>query len=194
MSLAKWNIECLKDEQVFENQGYGVKFVIPPSSVEEGQEVKTKVNIVVPEKSEIILPPDVDLVSCFYKIETTGKFSKPIELHLQHNVKTRSQEKNQQLAFITAKGPPPYKFELLPIDIDQNFKPGDNSGIVKLSDFCIVSAIKKIRSCLCQEMPFSYVINVFIMHIEESSWGIQIVITKNLEPFLQVVGLNNYAK
>ena len=80
--VSKWNIEYLNEEQVFEKPEYGVKFVIPPSSVQERQEVKIEVNVVSPEESEIILPPDVELVSCLYKIKTTGKFSKPFKLHL----------------------------------------------------------------------------------------------------------------
>ena len=191
--MSKWNIECLNEEQVFKKQGFGINLVIPPSSVEEGQEVKMEVNIVGPKESEIILFSDVELVSCFYKIGTTGKFSRPIELHLQHNVEIRSQKESQQLAFMTAKETPPYKFELLPIDIDQTFKRDDNCGIVKLSDFSIACVIKK-GSFPCQQMRLSYIIKVFFKHIEESSWEIQVVITKNLAPFIQVVGLNNYAK
>ena len=186
--MSKWNIEYLNEEQVFEKQEYGVKFVIPPSSVEVGQEVKTEVNVVAPEESEIILPPDVEVVSCFYKIETTGKFSRPIELHLQHNVELKSQEECQQLAFITAKGPPPYKFELTPIDIDQEFKPNDNCGVLKVSEFSVFGAVmRKVKAVLCLQPSFSYTLTVFFKHILKSSWIIQVVITKNLGPFLKVV-------
>ena len=184
--VSKWNIEYLNEEQVFEKQEYGVKFVIPPSSVEVGQEVKTEVKVVAPGESEIILPPDVEVVSCFYKIETTGKFSRPIELHLQHNVELRSQEECQQLAFITAKGPPPYKFEL--IDIDQKFKPNDNCGVLKVSEFSVFGAVmRKIKAVLCLQPSFSYTLTVFFKNILKSSWIIQVVITKNLGPFLKVV-------
>ena len=40
-----------------------------------------------------------------------------------------SQEESKQLAFIRAKGPPPYKFEC-----DQVFGPYDNFGVVKITD------------------------------------------------------------
>ena len=146
--MSKWNIECLNEEQVFKKQGFGINLVIPPSSVEEGQEVTMEVNIVGPKESEIILFSNVELVSCFYKIGTTGKFSRPIELHLQHNVEIRSQKESQQLAFMTAKEPPPYKFELLPISIA-----------------CVI----KKGSFPCQQMRLSYIIKVFFKHIEESS-------------------------
>ena len=186
--VSKWNIEYLNEEQVFEKPEYGVKFVIPPSSVEIGKEVIIEVNVVAPEDSEINIPSDVVLVSCFYKIETTGKFSRPIELHLQHNVEIKSQAECQQLAFITAKGPPPYKFEFLPTDIDQEFKPYDNSGIVKAYNFCLFGAVeRRLKDVDCGLLSSSYAMTVFSKRILKSGWEIQAVITKNLGPFLQVV-------
>ena len=185
--VPKWNIEYLNEEQVFEKPEYGVKFVIPPSSVEVGQEVKIEVKVVAPKESEIILPPDVELVSCFYKIKTTGKFTRPIEVHLQHNVELRSQKECQQLAFIRAKGLPPYKFELLATKSDQVFRPYDNSGVVEISDSCFVAiVIKKIKSVLFQHPSRSYVITVFFKEIMKFCCEIQAVVTKNLGPFLEV--------
>ena len=187
--MFKWNIEYLNEEQVFEKPGYGVKFVIPPSSVEVGQEVTIEVKIVAPKESEIILPPDVEVVSCFYKIEITGKFSRPIELHLQHNVEIRSPEESQQLAFITAKGPPPYKFKLVPIDINQVFKPHDNSGVVKAFDFCVFGIVKWLKAAFCLQPSSSYAMTVFFKRIFKYSWVGQAVITKNLGPHIEVIGL-----
>ena len=185
--VSEWNIEYLNEEQVFEKPEYGVKFVIPPSSVQEGQEVKTEVKVAVPEDSEIILPPDVEVVSCFYKIETTGNFSRPIELHLQHNVELRSQEESQQLAFVRAKGPPPYKFELLPTESSQVFRPYDNSGVVGISDSSFVAiVIKERNSVLFRQPSCSYVMTVFFNEMTKFCWEIQAVITKNLGPFLEV--------
>ena len=185
--MSKWNIEYLNEEQVFEKPEYGVKFVIPPSSVQERQEVKIEVNVVSPEESEIILPPDVELVSCFYKIKTTGKFSKPIKLHLQHNVVLRSQEESQQLAFIRAKGPPPYKFELLPTLLyNQVFRPYNNSGVVEISDFCVMGIAKKRKIAVFRQQSHSYVMTIFFKEMIKFCWEIQAVVTKNLGPFLEV--------
>ena len=185
--VSRWNVEYINEEQTFEKPDYGVKFVIPPSSVEVGQVVTTDVKLVTPEESDIILPPDVELVSCLYKIETKGKFSRSIELHLQHNVEIRSQEESQNLAFITAKGPSPYKFELVPIDIKQEFKPNEISGVIKVFDITVFSAVKQqLESSFCQQLSSSYAMTVFIKHILMSSWSIQAVITKNLGPFIKV--------
>ena len=184
--MSKWNIEYLNEEQVFEKQDYGVKFVIPPSSVEEGQEVKTEVKIVAPEESEIILPPNVELVSCFYQIKTTVKFIRPIRLYLQHNVELRSHKESKQLAFIRAKGPSPYKFELLPTEYDQTFSPYDNCGVVEISDFCLIGVIQKIKVVLFWQPYHSYMMAVFFKEMMEFCWEIQAVVTKNLGPFLEV--------
>ena len=189
--VSKWNIENVEEDQVFEKREHGVMLVIPPSAVEKKQEVKTEVKVVAPEETDIILPPDVELVSCFYKIETTGKFLKPIELYLQHNVELTSQEECEQLAFIKAKGPPPYKFELLPTDV-QEFRPYDNSGVVRLCAFSPVAVVylkklfQKIKSALFRQPSCSYIVTVFFKEMMKSCWEIQAVVTKNLGPFLEV--------
>ena len=170
--MSKWNIEYVEEEQVFEKRDHGVMLVIPPSAVEKKEEVKTEIKVVAPEESDIILPPDVEVVSCFYKIETTEKFSKPIELHLQHNVELTSQEECEQLVFIKAKGPPPYKFELLPKG--QEFRPYDNSAVVRLRDFTPVAVVykklQKIKSALFQQPSFSYVVTVFVKQMMKSEF------------------------
>ena len=181
------NVEYINEEQTFEKPNYGVKFVIPPSSVEVGQQVTTDVKLVTPEESEIILPPDVaEIVSCLYTIETKGKFCRSIELHLQHNVKIRSQEESRMLGFIIAKGPSPYNFELVPIDINREFKPNEISVVIKVSDFVVVGAVKKKIASVCQELSSSYAMTVFFKRILKSKWEIQAVITKNLGPFIKV--------
>ena len=188
--MSKWNIEYVEDNQVFEKRDYGVMLVIPPSAVEK-KEVEAEVKVVAPVETDIILPPDVEIVSCFYKIETTGKFSKPIELHIQHNVELTSQEECEQLAFIKANGPPPYKFELLPTDA-QEFRPYDNSGVVRLCDFSPVAVVylkkrlQKIKSVLFRQPSCIYVVTVFVKQMMKSCWEVQAVVTKNLGPFLKV--------
>ena len=184
--VSKWNIEYLNEEQVFEKQDYGIKFVIPPSSVEVGQKVKMKVKVVAPEESEIILPPDIELVSCIYVIEITGKFCRSIELHLQHNVEITSEVESQELAFMKAKGPPPYKFELLPNDINQVFKPFYNFGVVKAFDFCAFAGGKRKRKRKDVSLSYSYAMTVFLKYTIKFTWVIQAVITKDLGPCIKV--------
>ena len=194
--MSKWNIENVEEDQVFEKRDLGFMLVIPPSAVAKKDVVETEVKVVAPVETDIILPPDVEVVSCFYEIKTTGKFSKPIEFYVQHNVEVISQEECEQLAFIKAKGPQPYKFELLPTE-GQEFRPYDNSGIVRLCDFSLFAVVyvkkmvQKIKSVLFRQPSCSYVVTVFVRHMEKSCWEIQAVVTKNLGPFLKVYLSNN---
>ena len=190
--VSMWTIEFVNEKQVFDKPGYGFKLVVPPSSVEKGQEIKTEVNIISPEKFE--LPDDIELVSCIYMIETTGEFFEPVEVYLQHNVELETLEECKQLTFITADGPPPYKFHQLPNDTDQQFRPYDNTGVLKVSHFCSVAvAIKRgwemLKDGLFRKKPkplCSYLITVFLKQVKMSCWEIQTVVTKNLPPFLKV--------
>ena len=186
--VSEWNINYLNEKQVFEKPDYGVKFVIPPLSMKVGQEITIKFKVVAPEESEIILPSDVDveLISCLYKIEITGKFSRPIELHLQHNVEITSEEESQELAFIKAKGSPPYKFELVPNDMNQVFKPYDNFGVIETFDFCVLAEGIRKRKRKDDSLSSSYAMTVFVRHTFNFSWVMQAVITKNLGPYLKV--------
>ena len=190
-NVSEWSIENFEEEQVFEKMGYGIKVVIPQSSVEKGKEVKAEVKVVAPAKATIELPPNVEPVSCFYEIKTTGEFKQPIKLCLQHNVELNSQKDCKQLAFIKAKGPPPYKFEVVPVHTtNQEFNVNDNSGAIKISDFSILAIVwQKIIDPLVgiiKQPPCSYIIAVFVKLMEKSCWEIQAVVTRDLQPYLEV--------
>ena len=170
--------------------GYGIKLVIPQSSVEKGKQVKVEAKVVTPAKVDIELPPDVEPVSCFYEIKTIGEFKQPIKLCLQHNVKLTSQEDCKKLAFIRAKGPPPYKFEVLPFDTkNQEFKVNDNYGVIKIKDFSILGIVWRrivLPAINIFQPSCSYIIAVFVKQMEESCWEIQAVVTRDIPPFLEV--------
>ena len=171
---------------MFEKPEYGVKLVIPPSSVQENQSIDTTVQIV---KSDVLssLPPNMEPISCFYKIEASGSFVKPIQLHLQHNVDVTSSDKTR-LAFVTSSGLPPYQFEFCDIN-DQTFDSNDNSGVVRLSHFSIIGIVWKIVDTLGKVLHpnKSYAMTPFYKQIDNHCWQIQIVITKNHEPFFEVI-------
>ena len=181
----KWNIDSFNEEQVFEKPEYGVKLVIPPSSVQENQSIDTTVQIVKSSDVHVMtsLPANVEPVSCFYKIEASGSFVKPIELHLQHNVDVTSSD-NRRLAFVTSSGSPPYQFEFCDIN-DQTFDPNDNSGVVHLSHFSVIGIVWRIIDKVLPNR--SYALTPFYKQIDDHCWQIQIVITKNLGPFLEVI-------
>ena len=173
---------------MFEKPEYGIKLVIPPSSVQESQSIDTTVQI-VKSPDVLSLPANVEPVSCFYKIEASGSFVKPIELHLQHNIDVASSD-NRNLAFVTSSGSPPYQFEFCDIN-DQMFDPNDNSGIVCLSHFSIIGIVWRIVDALGKFLHpnRSYALTPFYKQIDGHCWQIQIVITQNLGPFFEVINL-----
>ena len=167
--------------------GYGIKLVIPQSSVEKGKQVKVEVKVFAPTKADIELPPDVEPVSCFYEIKTIGEFRQPIKLCFQHNVELTSQDDCKQLAFIRAKGPPPHKFEVVSFDkMYQEFKVNDNYGIINISDFSILAIVWRIIVKAVKQCSYIYAITVFVNQKEESCWEIHAVVTRDLQPFLEV--------
>ena len=189
----KWNIDNFDEEQVFEKPEYGVKLVIPSSSVQENRSIDTTVQIV---KSDVIsLPPNVEPVSCFYKIGTSGSFVKPIKLHLQHNVDVTSSD-NRRLAFITSSGSPPYQFEFCDIN-DQMFDPNDNSGVVHISHFSThvfgIVWLKNVVDTLGKVLRpnRSYAMTPFYKQIDDH-WQLKVVITQNLGPFFEVINYKYY--
>ena len=189
-NVSEWNIENYDEEQVFQKMGYGIKLIIPQFSVEKDKQVKVEVKVVAPAKADIeYFPPDVELVSCFYEIKTTGQFKQSIKLCLQHNVELTSQEQCRQLAFIRAKGPPPYIFEVVPFSTTYpEFNVNDNSGVIKISDFSILG-IGWIIDRLVQmfrKPPCNYFIAVLVMYTKQSYWEIRAVVTKDLQSFFEV--------
>ena len=190
-NVSEWNIENFEEEQVFYKMGYGIKLVIPKYSVQKGNVVKAEVKVVAPAKADIELPPNVEPVSCFYEIKTTGEFRQPIKLCLQHNVELISLEDCKQLAFIRAKGPPPYKFEIVPVHTtNQEFTVNDNSGAIKISDFSVLGIVwqnkKDPQFEIIKQPPCGYIIAVFVKLMEKLCWEIQVVVTKDLQPYLEV--------
>ena len=195
--ISEWSIENHEEEQIFQKVGYGIKLFIPESSVEKGKQVKVEVKVIAPTKADIkSFPPDVEPVSCFYEInKITGEFKQPIKLCLQHNVELTSQQDCKQLTFMIAKGPPPYNFELVPFDIaNQEFKVNGNSGIIQISDFSRMAIVwQKIIDPLIQmfRQPFwGYVVVVFVKFTKTLYWEVQAVVTKDLQPFLEVGSVN----
>ena len=173
---------------MFEKPEYGVKLVIPSSSVQENQSIDTTVQLVKSPDVMTSLPANVEPVSCFYKIEASGSFVKPIELHLQHNVAVTFCD-TRRLAFVTSSGTPPYQFEFCDIN-DQTFDPNDNSGVVHLSHFSVIAIVwKKVVNTLGKVLHpnRSYALTPFYKQIDDHCWQIQIVITQNLEPFFEVI-------
>ena len=177
-------------KQVFEKPEYGVKLVIPSTSVQERQSIDATVQIV---KADVKLPPNVVPVSCFYKVGSSASFVKPIQLHLQHNVDVTVCD-NRRLAFATSSGSSPYQLNFFDANL-QSFDPNDNSGVVHISKFSsdiFVIVWKELNNLGRISRPtISYAMTPFYKQIDDHCWHIQVVITQNLGPFSEVIH-NNY--
>ena len=180
----KWDVDNFDEEQVFEKPEYGVKLVIPSLSVQENQSIDTTIQII---KSDVILPPNVEPVSCFYKIGTSRSFVKPVRLHIQHNVDVASADKTR-LAFVTSSGSPPYQMEFCDVN-DQTFDLNDNSGVVRISHFstCVFGIVwlQKVAGKVLRPSR-SYAMTPFYKQIDDHCWQLKVVITQNLGPFFEV--------
>ena len=156
--------------------------------MQDNQIIYTKVQIVDSKTSDIELPQDVQLVSSLYDVQCSGIFSKPVELHLQHNVDVMSQKHSERLVFIISDGPPPYRFKIS--TDEQHFGINDNSGTIKVSHFTLfgIGWLLRLASKFLQPTP-GYTMTLFYKEFITSCWQIKIVITKNMGEFQMVSSL-----
>ena len=173
------SIDNVAEEQVFEKTDLGFKFIIPPSSLDEGQKsANTSIKMV---KRNQQIPPDSESVSCFFEITSTG-FKNPVQFHLKHNVDLRFCDK-KNLAFVTLKDSQFVYCENYSFDTENNF------GVIEIDHFSshvfgivwkIFDAIKPVRL---------YVMTPLYKRIDQGCWQFKMVITQDLEPFFEVLVL-----
>ena len=180
--------KCDDQQQIFQLPDYGIKLIIPPSAVPHDiQEIKIAVQVIA--SGPFVLPSYCQLISCFYWIQSTHKFLKPVEVHLEHHAELLSEEDSQELGFIvsssTESSSPPYQFQFSN-EINSIFPVGSSYGIIKVSEFSIFSsAWKRIRAAFSDH--FRYIWMVYCrQRSHENNWELHVVVTKDLGPFLQV--------
>jgi hypothetical protein len=194
LKKVQYNIENVNEVQVFERVDYGIKLIIPPSSIPSHQSIKTTIQPVPTDT--FTLPPNVEPVSSFYEFGTLGSFTESVKLHIQHNVQLESAEDTSRLSFVIGNGPPPYTFELCDADaVKQNFVPGVNSGEIYVPHYStnIFGIVWKSGSDK-KRAPKVYAINPFFKQIDENIWYIMIVVTENLATFLKKLKCDDHLK
>ena len=180
-------VKCDDQQQIFQLLDYGIKLIIPPSAAPQDiQQIKIAVQVIA--SGPFVLPSYCQPISCFYWIQSTHKFLKPVEVHLEHHAELLSEEDCQELGFIvspsTESSSPPYQFQFSN-GINSIFPVGSSYGIIKVSEFSIFSsAWKRIRAVFSDH--FRYVWMVYYRHSHENNWELHIVVTKDLGPFIQV--------
>ena len=180
-------VKCDDQQQMFQLSDYGIKLIIPPSAVPHDiQQITIAVQVIA--SSPFDFPSHCHPISCFYWIQSTHKFLKPVEVHLEHHAELLSEEDSQELGFIvspsTESSSPPYRFQFSD-GVNSIFPVGSIYGIIKVAEFSIFSiAWKRIRAAFSDH--FRYVWMVYYRQSHENNWELHVVVTKDLGPFLQV--------
>ena len=174
-------------QQMFQLPDYGIKLIIPPSAVPHDiQQITIAVQVIA--SGPLVLPSNCHPISCFYWIQSTHKFLKPVEVHLEHHAELLSEEDSQELGFIVSPSnefsSPPYRFQFFD-GVNSIFPVGSSYGIIKVAEFSIFSiAWKRIRAAFSDH--FRYIWMVYYRQSRENNWELHVVVTKDLGPFLQV--------
>ena len=173
-----WDIDSFGEEQVFEVPQYGLKLVIPPLAVQSDNEsIRLTAQVVA---DDCKFPEGYTPVSSLYKIQSSKKFDKPLDLHLKHNVVLGSED--LELAFATCND---LKDGFQMTSEKQEFNPNDNAGKIQLSDSSVYAAIvcKNDAKLLARR----YSVKLFYQQVTESDWDVKAVIVPNLGPYLEVL-------
>ena len=172
---------------MFQLPDYGLKLMIPPSAVPyDIQQIKIAVQVIA--SGPFVLPSYCQPIGCFYWIQSTHKFLKPVEIHLEHRAELLTEEDCQELGFIishiTKSSPLLYQFQFSD-GMTSIFPIGSNYGTIKVAEFSIFSiAWKRIRAAFSDH--FRYIWMVYYKQSHENNWELHIIVTKDLGPFLQV--------
>ena len=171
---------------------YGLKLEIPSYSFINMISNDIRFIVQVFASGPFILPStDVNPVSCFFWIKTMKKVNKPIKVYIEHCAAGDIRNLNFAIAHLDIK--PPYTFELS--NARQEFSVTNNFGAIYVNDFSIFSIIwKRLRG-----QVFRYVWMLYYRRIQVDIWEIDIIVTKDLGPFLQRIqsdykNWNNYIK
>ena len=181
--------------QTFHWPRYGLKLEIPSYSFMNMISNDIRFIVQVFASGSFILPSNVDPVSCFYWIRTIGEVNRPIKVYIEHCAVGDIQYiRNLNFAIAHFDIEPPYIFQLS--NARQEFSVANNFGAIYVNDFSIFSIIwKRLRG----HQVFRYVWMVYYRQIQVDIWEIDIIVTKDLGPFLQRIqsdykNWNNYIK
>ena len=179
-------------QQIFQLPDYGMKLIIPPSAVPHDiQQITIAVQVIA--SGPLVLPSNCHPISCFYWIQSTHNFLKPVEIHLEHHAELLTEEDSQELGFIVSPSnefsSPPYRFQFFD-GVNSIFPVGSCYGIIKVTEFSILSiALGKIRAAF--SIHFRYIWMVYYRQTQANTWELHVVVTKDLGPFLQVSNIES---
>ena len=165
----------------FQWKDHGFKLHIPENALPEGIP-EYSVNIKASLSGQFKLPEGYELVSAVYWVKTSGKFTKPITIEVQHCANFSD---SKQLCFVCtshAQKSLPYKFEVID---GGTFTLPNKYGTLSTTHFCGTGVAKKVEpnehSCqYCAQVYFT------VKSLKNYWYYCHFVVTKDLEMCLTV--------
>ena len=175
---------CATDqEQMFDVSRDGIKIVVPPSAIPKD----TRVDIQLLSSHPFILPTNCQPISCFFQlqIQTSRKFDKQFEVHLEHYAELLSEVDSEELGFIISPNIElslPYRFEFADGTI---FPVQSKCGIIHIEESSIFAIVWKKQKAEFSD-NFRYIWMIYTREIGNNTWELHVVVAKDLKPFKQV--------
>ena len=171
----------------FKWKDHGFKLHVQDNSLPEGIP-EYSVNIKASLSGQFELPKGFELVSAVYWVKTSGKFTKPITIEVQHCANFSNPN---QLCFVStsrAQKLLPYEFEVID---GGSFTLGNKYGTLSTTHFCGTGIAKKVEpsepSCkYCAQVYFT------VKNLKDYWYYCHFVITKGLEMCLAVSEIQLY--
>ena len=163
----------------FQWKDHGLKLHIPENTLPKGVS-KYSINIKASLSGQFELPKGYELVSAVYWVKTSGKFTKPVTIEVQH---CANFNKPTQLCFVqSAQKFPPYKFEAVDGGL---FNLGNKYGVLSTTHFSGTGIVNEVNldehSCqYCAQVYFT------VKYLQNYWYYCHFVVTKDLEMCLTV--------
>ena len=179
--IGETTLSVTNEEQTFHWAGYGLKLHIPPASLPAGVE-QTSIEIKASLAAPFNFPEDTTLVSAVYCLQSLVKFSKPIEVQIQH-CGTPSDDHSLTFARATMKKPP-YEFTALKGGL---FPPDSSYACIQLDQFSLVTIFQEIWNWLTsRKSERLYYAHVYYTKETVNTWKVHFVVIYNLEVYVTV--------
>ena len=171
-------------EQTFKVPKDGIKIVVPPFAISED----TWIDVQLHSSCPFILPTNCQPISCFFQIQTSDIFNKKFAVHLEHYAELLSEDDSEELGFIISHNIellPPYQFKFANEANKPSFPVQSKRGIIHIDESSIFAIVwRKEKGVLSNN--FRYIWMVYYKEIENNTWELHVVVTKDLKPFKQV--------
>ena len=128
--------------QSFNWDEYGLRISVPHGTLSSTETSELAVTALI--GGQFVLPEDTELISIVYGISVSKPLLKPVKLEIQHCAHLVTEDHTSYLSFATASiNQPvlPYQFHL---EEGGEFRPGDQYGSIRLSQFSLKAIIKSI--------------------------------------------------